>query len=236
MLKVENLSFSYGAISAVKRVDFKVREGELVALLGANGAGKSTTLMAIAGVLKNSGHISFEGRDISQWSPEKVARAGIAMVPETRDVFTDLTVLENLRLGAFIRRHDDRGCELSLGGMFELFPILLERRDQAAGTLSGGEQQQLVIARALMSNPKLLLLDEPSMGLAPVIVDRIFEYIVHLKNSGLTILLVEQNARKALTCADRAYVMALGRTAASGSAEEISRSPDLAALYLGRRR
>ncbi|MBN2428282.1 MAG: ABC transporter ATP-binding protein [Deltaproteobacteria bacterium] len=233
MLKVENLSVSYGAIAAVKKVDIEVREGELVTLLGANGAGKTTTLLAIAGVLRNSGKILFRDREISHWSPEKVAHAGIAMVPETRDVFADLTVLENLRLGAFTRRKDTQGCEKDLAGMFELFPILEERRTQPAGTLSGGEQQQLVIARALMSRPQLLLLDEPSMGLAPAIVDKIFDYIARLKQTGLTILLVEQNARKALTCADRAYVLALGEVAASGSAREISESSDLAALYLG---
>ena len=233
MLKVENLSVNYGAIAAVKKVDIEVCEGELVTLLGANGAGKTTTLLAIAGVLRNSGNIRFRDQEISHWSPEKVAHAGIAMVPETRDVFADLTVLENLRLGAFTRRRDTQGCELDLAGMFELFPILEERRNQPAGTLSGGEQQQLVIARALMSRPKLLLLDEPSMGLAPAIVDKIFDYISRLKQTGLTILLVEQNARKALTCADRAYVLALGEVAASGSAREISQSSNLAALYLG---
>jgi branched-chain amino acid transport system ATP-binding protein len=233
MLKVENLSVSYGAIAAVKRVDIEVCEGELVTLLGANGAGKTTTLLAIAGVLKNSGHIQFHDQEISHWSPEKVAHAGIAMVPETRDVFADLSVVENLRLGAFTRRRDTKGCEKDITAMFELFPILDERRTQPAGTLSGGEQQQLVIARALMSRPKLLLLDEPSMGLAPAIVDKIFDYIARLKQTGLTILLVEQNARKALTCADRAYVLALGEVAASGSAQEIAQSSDLAALYLG---
>ncbi len=233
MLRVENLSVSYGAIAAVKKVDLEVREGELVTLLGANGAGKSTTLLAIAGVLKNSGAIWFQDRDISNWTPEKVAHAGIAMVPETRDVFADLTVLENLRLGAFTRRRDAQGCEDDLAAMCELFPILKERGGQPAGTLSGGEQQQLVIARALMSRPKLLLLDEPSMGLAPAIVNKIFDYIAWLKKTGLTILLVEQNARMALTCADRAYVLALGEIAATGSASEIAESSDLAALYLG---
>ncbi len=234
MLTVDNLHVAYGAITAVRQVDLLVGEGELVALLGANGAGKSSTLLAIAGVLKNSGSIRFRGEEISHWPPEKIARAGIAMVPESRDVFADLTVLENLILGAFTRRHERGGSEKTLAEMFALFPILKERRGQPAGTLSGGEQQQLVIARALMSKPKLLLLDEPSMGLAPAIVDRIFQYIVHLKESGLTILLVEQNARKALSCADRAYVLTLGRVSAAGSAKEIATSPDLAALYLGR--
>lgn len=233
MLNVENLSVSYGAIAAVKKVDIEVHEGELVTLLGANGAGKTTTLLAIAGVLKNSGSIRFQDREISAWSPEKVAHAGIAMVPETRDVFADLTVLENLRLGAFTRRRDTQGCDKDLVSMFELFPILDERRSQPAGTLSGGEQQQLVIARALMSRPQLLLLDEPSMGLAPAIVDKIFDYIIRLKQTGLTILLVEQNAHKALACADRAYVLSLGTIAASGSALELAQSSDMAALYLG---
>jgi branched-chain amino acid transport system ATP-binding protein len=236
MLAIRDMQVRYGAIAAVNGIDLEVRQGELVALLGANGAGKSTTLLALAGALKCAqGSILFEAQDITALPPERTLRAGIAMVPETRDVFPDLTVLENLRLGAFIHRHDAEQVSASLERQFALFPILGERRHQAAGTLSGGEQQQLAIARALMSKPRLLLLDEPSLGLAPAIVERIFEHILELKASGLTILLVEQNAQKALQCADRVYVMSLGRIAASGSAEEIAAGADLAAIYLGGR-
>jgi branched-chain amino acid transport system ATP-binding protein len=234
MLAIRDLHVRYGAITAVIGIDLEVRQGELVALLGANGAGKSTALLAIAGALKSAGgRILFEDQDITALPPERTLRAGIAMVPETRDVFPDLTVLENLRLGAFIHRRDAERVAASLERQFTLFPILEDRRDQAAGTLSGGEQQQLAIARALMSRPRLLLLDEPSLGLAPAIVERIFEHILELKASGLTILLVEQNAQKALQCADRVYVMSLGRIATSGSAEEIAAGADLAAIYLG---
>jgi branched-chain amino acid transport system ATP-binding protein len=236
MLAIRDLHVRYGAIAAVNGIDLEVRQGELVALLGANGAGKSTTLLALAGALKCAqGSIRFEGQDITALPPERTLRAGIAMVPETRDVFPDLTVLENLRLGAFIHRRDAEQVSASLERQFTLFPILADRRHQAAGTLSGGEQQQLAIARALMSRPRLLLLDEPSLGLAPAIVERIFEHILELKASGLTILLVEQNAHKALQCADRVYVMSLGRIATSGSAEEIAAGADLAAIYLGGR-
>ncbi len=234
MLRVDDLQVAYGAVKAVKRIDLEVRQGELVALLGPNGAGKSTTLLSIAGALRSAGgKIEFDGADVTALSPERVVRLGIAMVPETRDVFPDLTVQENLRLGAFIHRRGGEGYASMLQRMFELFPVLQERESQAAGTLSGGEQQQLVIARALMSRPRLLLLDEPSLGLAPTIVERIFEHILILKASGLTILLVEQNARKALEIADRAYVMSSGRIAAAGSAAEIAAGSDLAAIYLG---
>jgi branched-chain amino acid transport system ATP-binding protein len=234
MLRVADLQVAYGAVRAVNGIDLEVREGELVALLGANGAGKSTTLLSIAGALRScAGKVEFDGVDITTMSPERVVRAGIAMVPETRDVFPDLTVLENLRLGAFIHRGDSDGYAVMLRRMFDLFPVLEERRSQAAGTLSGGEQQQPVIARALMSRPRLLLLDEPSLGLAPAIVERIFEHILALKVGGLTILLVEQNARKALDVADRAYVMSLGRIAVSGSAAEVAAGADLTAIYLG---
>jgi len=234
MLEVSSLELRYGAIRAVKDVSLTVGKGELVALLGANGAGKSSTLRAIAGAHKPaSGAIRLNGEDVTNLSPERMVRNGVAMVPETRDVFPDLTVAENLRLGAFTRRADVSGVEEDKARMFRLFPILAERAEQAAGTLSGGEQQMLVVARALMSRPRLLLLDEPSLGLAPTIVGRIFDMIAELKDSGLTMLLVEQNASMALGVADRAYVMRLGKIAADGTAADIAAASDLKALYLG---
>lgn len=234
MLEVASLDVRYGAIRAVRDVSLTVDEGELVALLGANGAGKSSTLLAIAGALKvASGSVTLGGNDVTALSPEQMVRRGVAMVPETRDVFPDLTVAENLRLGAFTRRRDAPGVADDYDRMFELFPVLAERADQPGGTLSGGEQQMLVIARAMMSRPRLLLLDEPSLGLAPTLVERIFKMIVELRRTGLTILLVEQNASMALQIADRAYVMRLGRIAAQGPAAEIAAASDLKALYLG---
>ena len=234
MLEVVDLEVRYGPIQAVKGVSLAVQDAEMVALLGANGAGKSSTLLAIAGALGHaSGTIMLGGEDVSHLTPERLVRKGLAMVPETRDVFPDLTVLENLTLGAFTQRRHKSAVAESRERMLALFPILAERAGQAAGTLSGGEQQMLVIARAMMSRPRILLLDEPSLGLAPTIVDRIFEMIVRLRETGLTILLVEQNAGKALEVADRAYVMRSGRVAASGSASEIAGAYDLKALYLG---
>jgi len=233
MLEVNSLEVRYGAIRAVHDVSLTLAEGELVTLLGANGAGKSSTLLAIAGALRANGRILLEGQDVTSWSPERMVRNGVVMVPETRDVFPDLTVLENLRLGGYVRRSDQAGLAEDRERIFELFPRLKERGDQPGGTLSGGEQQMLVIARAMMSRPRLLLLDEPSLGLAPTIVDQIFEMIVELKRSGLTILLVEQNASKALEVADRAYVMRLGRVAAEGTAADIAAASDLKAIYLG---
>jgi len=233
MLEVSGLQVRYGAIRAVRDVSLRLAEGELVTLLGANGAGKSSTLMCIAGALRAAaGSIRLAGEDVTSASPEAMVRRGVATVPETRDVFPDLTVAENLRLGAYVRRKDIDGVAADRARMFEMFPVLAERTNQPAGTLSGGEQQMLVIARAMMSRPRLLLLDEPSLGLAPTIVDRIFKMIVALKESGLTILLVEQNAAKALAIADRAYVMRLGEIAAEGSASEIAAATDLKALYL----
>ena len=233
MLEVSGLQVRYGAIRAVRDVSLRLAEGELVTLLGANGAGKSSTLMCIAGALRAAaGSIRLDGEDVTSATPEAMVRRGVATVPETRDVFPDLTVAENLRLGAYVRRKDIDGVAADRARMFEMFPVLAERTNQPAGTLSGGEQQMLVIARAMMSRPRLLLLDEPSLGLAPTIVDRIFEMIVALKESGLTILLVEQNAAKALAIADRAYVMRLGEIAAEGSASEIAAATDLKALYL----
>lgn len=234
MLEIRNIELRYGAVVAVKDVSLRVGQGELVALLGANGAGKSTTLKAIAGVMKPTrGTMVLNGANVLGQSPEQMVRRGIAMVPETRDVFPDLTVEENLRLGGFSRRHDRAGQAELRERMFTLFPILAERITQPAGTLSGGQQQMLVIARAMMSDPKLLLLDEPSLGLAPVIVDQLFDLIRDLKRSGTTILLVEQNAGKAMRIADRNYVIALGRIAAEGTSKEITGGSDLRAIYLG---
>ncbi len=233
MLEVSGLQVDYGAIRAVHDLSLSVAKGELVTLLGANGAGKSSTLMCIAGALPASaGSIRLEGVDVTSARPEAMVRKGVATVPETRDVFSDLTVIENLQLGAYVRRTDAEGVARDRAEMFEMFPVLAERSRQPAGTLSGGEQQMLVIARAMMSRPRFLLLDEPSLGLAPAIVDQIFDMIVSLKRSGLTILLVEQNASKALSVADRAYVMRLGTIEVQGSASEIAAATDLKALYL----
>jgi branched-chain amino acid transport system ATP-binding protein len=234
MLEVAELEIRYGAIRAVRGISLRVARGELVALLGANGAGKSSTLMCIAGALRVAkGAIRLAGEDVTGATPEAMVRRGVATVPEARNVFPDLTVAENLRLGAYIKRRDPGAVAKQRDRMFALFPRLAERSAQPAGTLSGGEQQMLVIARAMMSQPRILLLDEPSLGLAPTIVDQIFEMIQALRRSGLTILLVEQNAAKALAVADRAYVMRLGRIAAEGSASEISAATDLHSLYLG---
>jgi|TARA_R110001599_G_scaffold60939_1_gene169225 branched-chain amino acid transport system ATP-binding protein len=234
MIEVKDLHVRYGAVHAVRGMSFSVAEGELVTLLGANGAGKSSSILCVAGAIKAAGgRVYLDGEDVTSASPEAMLRKGMATVPETRDVFPDLTVDENLTLGAYVRRRDRNGVSEDRSRMFEMFPRLHERREQAAGTLSGGEQQMLVIARALMSRPRILLLDEPSLGLAPAIVDQIFEMIAGLKAQKLTILLVEQNARKALQVADRAYVLRLGKVAGSGTATEIGSSTDLDALYLG---
>lgn len=234
MIGVSDLHAGYGAIRAVRGVTLELGEGELVTVLGANGAGKSSLMLTIAGALKpTSGRVSFDGRDVTSASPERMVRLGLSMVPETRDVFPDLTVAENLRLGAYVRRKEVDAVQSDLEKMFEMFPRLKERQHQAGGTLSGGEQQMLVIARAMMSAPKALLLDEPSLGLSPTLVDQIFQMIVELKDRGLSILLVEQNATKALQIADRAYVLRLGEIAAEGSASEIAASSDLHSLYLG---
>jgi branched-chain amino acid transport system ATP-binding protein len=234
MLEVAGLEVRYGAIRAVRGISLGVGAGELVALLGANGAGKSSTLMCIAGAVRAAaGSIRLGEEDVTSASPEAMVRRGVATVPETRNVFPDLTVAENLRLGAYTRRRDAAAVAAERERMFAMFPRLEERAKQPAGTLSGGEQQMLVIARAMMSRPRILLLDEPSLGLAPVVVDQIFTMIGELKRSGLTILLVEQNAAKALAVADRVYVMRLGRIAAEGTAAAIGAATDLKALYLG---
>lgn len=234
MIEVKDLHVRYGAVHAVRGISFKVNDGELVTLLGANGAGKSSSILCMAGAVKTAGgQVMLDGADMTHASPETMVRMGVATVPESRDIFPDLTVDQNLTLGAYSRRAERMAVAEDRKRMFEMFPRLRERAEQAAGTLSGGEQQMLVIARALMSRPRVLLLDEPSLGLAPAIVDQIFKMIAELKAQKLTILLVEQNARKALQVADRAYVLRLGEIAVSGTAQDIAASTDLDALYLG---
>ena len=233
MLKLEDVHARYGAIVALRGVSIEIREGELVALLGANGAGKSTLLSTIAGVLRpHRGKIEFRGESLVGLVPETIVRRGLAMVPENREIFPALTVGENLRLGAYIRK-DREEYLADLERMFALFPILQERFDQRAGTLSGGEQQQLAIARALMSHPDLLMLDEPSLGLAPKILKQVFALIEHLHEGGVTILLVEQNVALSLAIADRAYVLNMGAVQASGTPEELRQHVDMASVYLG---
>jgi branched-chain amino acid transport system ATP-binding protein len=233
MLKLEDVHARYGAIVALRGVSIEIREGELVALVGANGAGKSTLLSTIAGTLRpHRGKVEFRGESLAGLVPEAIVRRGIAMVPENREIFPALTVEENLRLGAYIRKDRDEYLA-DLERMFALFPILQERFDQPAGTMSGGEQQQLAIARALMSHPDLLMLDEPSLGLAPKILEQVFALIEHLHESGVTILLVEQNVALSLAIADRAYVLNMGTVQASGTPEELRQHVDMASVYLG---
>jgi len=233
MLSLINVSVSYGPIQAVRNVSIDVSSGEVVALLGPNGAGKSSLLRAIMGLHPiSSGQIDFEGQSINGIATEKIVRRGLTLTPEGRQVFAGLTVYENLRLGAAARR-DRKEIDKTRSMVFELFPILSDRRSQQAGTLSGGEQQQLAIARSLMSDPRLLMLDEPSLGLAPVIVDQIFRLIVHLRESGLTLLLVEQNAELSLEIADRGYVFASGEIEMSGTSQDLRSSTDIMAAYLG---
>ena len=233
LLEIDGISAAYGRIQALSEVSLKVPEGAIVALLGSNGAGKSTTLNTVSRLVPvTKGRIRFAGEEIQSWASHKVVSAGVLQVPEGREVFRDMSVRENLDMGAY-RRSDATGIKRDLDRVFEYFPKLQERLQQKAGTLSGGEQQMLVIARALMARPSVLLLDEPSLGLAPAIVERIFEMIETLKKSGLTILLVEQNVNQALSVADRAYVMRLGAIVASGTADEIRSGSDLSAHYLG---
>lgn len=233
MLVVEDLHVRYGPIAAVRGITLKVNEGELVALIGVNGAGKTTTLSAIAGILRPArGTVDFRGQSLLGRRPEDIVRLGIAMVPEGRDIFPSLTVEENLRLGAFTRR--GRGeFQADLEQVFELFPILKERFHQMGGTLSGGEQQQLAIARSLMARPQLLMLDEPSLGLAPTLVDQIFNLVLALRQRGVTILLVEQNVDRTLDIADRAYVLNTGMIQLEGRPEELRARADIQRVYLG---
>jgi branched-chain amino acid transport system ATP-binding protein len=233
MLTIENLTASYGAITALHGISLEVAEGELVALLGSNGAGKSTTLKSICGVLRPvQGSIRFLGEEIANRAPESVLKKGISMVPEGREIFGSLTVEENLRLGAFTSYQRDR-YKADLEEVFSLFPILSERFTQPGGLLSGGEQQMLAIARALMSHPKLLMLDEPSLGLSPTMTDSIFELITTLRERGTTILLVEQNAERALEIVDRAYLLTTGSIEFSGTPEELRQRVDIASAYFG---
>jgi branched-chain amino acid transport system ATP-binding protein len=233
MLELKNIHARYGAITALRGVSISVSQGELVALLGVNGAGKSTTLTSIAGVLRPwQGDILFEGSSILGRSPEQIARLGISLVPEGRDIFPSLTVEENLRLGAFTRSEKTE-YRRNLNEVFDLFPVLKERLQQPGGTLSGGEQQQLAIARALMSSPRLLMLDEPSLGLAPALVDQIFELIARLHQRGVTILLVEQNVERSLEIVDRAYLMNTGLIENQGTPEQLRTQADIEGMYMG---
>ncbi len=231
MLKIENIHVYYGAIHAVKGVSFTVNDGEIVALIGANGAGKSTILKTISGLMHpRSGSIQFDGKEIAHADASKLVQHGLAHVPEGRRIFLQMTVQENLEMGAFTQK-EVSGKDLER--MFTLFPRLKERRKQIAGTLSGGEQQMLAMSRALMSHPKLLMLDEPSMGLAPILVDQIFDIIKELHAAGTTILLVEQNATKALQIADRGYVLETGSITLSGTGAELAQSDEVRKAYLG---
>ncbi|MBR6115174.1 MAG: ABC transporter ATP-binding protein [Oscillospiraceae bacterium] len=232
MLEVENINVYYGAIHAIKGISFHVDEGEIVTLIGANGAGKSTSLNTIAGLLRSkTGDVKFRGRSIAHTPAHRVVKEGLALVPEGRRVFTQLTVEENLEMGAYTR--DNSEIAGSLEQVYELFPRLKERQRQVAGTLSGGEQQMLAMGRALMSKPALMMLDEPSMGLAPILVEQVFEIISSLHRAGTTILLVEQNAQMALSVADRAYVLENGLITLSGTGEELIRSEKVQKAYLG---
>ena len=231
MLKIEYLCVNYGGIRAVKGITLDVPEGEIVTLIGANGAGKSTTLRAIAGVVKpESGRIIFMDKDITGISPDGVVAGGITLVPEGRRVFPDLTVLENLKVGAYLRKDN---LEKDIGWVYELFPVLKERSWQAAGTLSGGEQQMLSVGRALMSRPKLMMMDEPSLGLAPIIVKGIFDIIKEINRQGVTILLIEQNANLALQTANMAYVLETGSLSMKGTGSELLNDEAVKKAYLG---
>ena len=232
MLKAENLNVYYGPIHAVKGVSFEVSEGEIVTLIGANGAGKSTTLKTVSGLMRSrGGAVEFMDRSIASTAPHKIVELGIAHVPEGRRIFTAMTVEENLDMGAFTAK--SANIDADKERVFEQFPRLKERRRQIAGTLSGGEQQMLAMGRALMSKPKLLMLDEPSMGLAPILVEQVFDIISALHKAGTTILLVEQNAEMALSIADRAYVMETGRITLSGTGKELAASEEVQKAYLG---
>ena len=234
LLKVTDLVVSYGGIEALKGISFEVDQGQIVTLIGANGAGKSTTLRTISGLVPpKDGRIYFEGRDITDFNTQKIVETGIAMVPEGRRVFANLTVLENLRIGAYLRK-DKEVIEEDINYVYDLFPRLQERSWQLAGTLSGGEQQMLAVGRAVMTRPKLIMMDEPSLGLAPLVVKDIFKIIQTLKGTGMTVLLIEQNANAALHACDYAYVMETGRITTSGTGEELLASEAIQEAYLGK--
>ena len=232
ILKVDNINVYYGAIHAIKGISFHVDEGEVVTLIGANGAGKSTTLNTISGLLRSkTGSVEFMGKSLNKTPAHKIVSQGLALVPEGRRVFLQMTVQENLEMGAFTQKNSGVAADLEM--VYQQFPRLKERYKQTAGTLSGGEQQMLAMGRALMSHPKLLMLDEPSMGLAPILVEQIFEIIQNLHNAGTTILLVEQNAQAALSVADRGYVLETGKIVTTGSGSELLSSPEIKKAYLG---
>ena len=232
ILKVDNINVYYGAIHAIKGISFHVDEGEVVTLIGANGAGKSTTLNTISGLLRSkTGSVEFMGKSLNRTPAHKIVSQGLALVPEGRRVFLQMTVQENLEMGAFTQKNSGVAADLEM--VYEQFPRLKERFKQTAGTLSGGEQQMLAMGRALMSHPKLLMLDEPSMGLAPILVEQIFEIIQNLHNAGTTILLVEQNAQAALSVADRGYVLETGKVVTTGTGSELLSSPEIKKAYLG---
>lgn len=233
MLEVKNLHVYYGAIHALKGINFHVEEGEIVALIGANGAGKSTTLSTISGLLQpREGSVTFRGENITMTPAEQTVQKGIVQVPEGRKIFATLTVMENLEMGAYSQRNKVQ-FKKDLENVFTLFPRLRERQNQLGGTFSGGEQQMLAIARALMSNPSMLLLDEPSMGLSPILVEQIFEIVQNINKQGTSVLLVEQNAQMALSIADRAYVLETGEITLQGNAQDVLRNPSVIEAYLG---
>lgn len=233
MLEVKDLEVYYGMIQALKGISFEVKEGEVIALIGANGAGKTTTLHTVTGLLPaKKGSVVFEGKDITKIPGHKIVSMGMAHVPEGRRIFAQLSVLQNLRMGAYTRK-DKAGIEETLQMVYKRFPRLEERQNQMAGTLSGGEQQMLAMGRALMSHPKIILMDEPSMGLSPIFVNEIFDIIKEVSESGTTVLLVEQNARKALTIADRAYVLETGKIVLEGKADVLMNDASIKKAYLG---
>ena len=233
LLEVQDIQVYYGMIQALKGVSFSVNEGEVIALIGANGAGKTTTLHTVTGLLRaKSGHIIYDGQDITKVPPHKIVTMGMAHVPEGRRVFANMTVLQNLKMGAFTRS-DKNEIDATIEKVYKRFPRLKERQNQTAGTLSGGEQQMLAMGRALMSQPKIILMDEPSMGLSPILVEEIFHIIRDISAGGTTVLLVEQNAKKALSIADRAYVLETGNIVLSGDAKEMMNNESIKKAYLG---